>query len=469
MPWSPSCVACDQPLWPRPGSEGRWARCPACNYRQQVSSNPRAAEPVVPLDTTPPPGPPSRFRVRALLAWAGVFLVLVGGGLTGWALWPPSLGGPGPGSSLGPLPARPGMGPGMPTPILPTPLKVGLRGVILTSPDVEMTVVPDRPAVLEPVAKLPPFLAAVGAPVAGLLLTASDTGELLVHETATFSLRGRFRLPSPAFQLALDEGRGRLYAVAAHRGQVRMTRLGDREAPFGDLHVYDVRAILAGKDGPKELQPLDRLELNAYVSSLLLTRDGRTLFYLAETLRSARVGRLDAVGWKATASRVIAASGVGGMALTPAEDRLYVVASAQLFALSPADCEEQVSVNLGASLHSPVVTDGGLVLMVDRRGGTQVLVVDVDRGRTVARWTLPLDGRPTLQRSPSGQRVYVGSSAVLDGEVWVLDPTGGPERGPRVVRRAASGPDRLLRGPLSVSSDGKLLLLGNGMVLRPEA
>src|SRR5262249_4030727 len=152
------------------------------------------------------------------------------------------------------------------------------------------------------------------------------------------------------------------------------------------------------------------------------------------------------------AKRALPSNGPTGLALSPAGDRLYALAAARLVALSPDTCEElrtgdrPIAVRLGSSAHSPVVSQSGLVLLVDRRNGTQVLAIDVEQRTAVARWTLrgpggsPVDGRPSLQRSPDGRVAYVASSSVLYGEVWALNLAGEGVNPPEVVGRAASGP-----------------------------
>jgi hypothetical protein len=76
-----------------------------------------------------------------------------------------------------------------------------------------------------------------------------------------------------------------------------------------------------------------------------------------------------------------------------------------------------------------------------------------------------LEGRPYLACSPRTEQLFIATSAVLSGAVWQLDYAGERRQNPVTVGAAASDRNRLLRGPIFLSSDGRYLMFGNGVVL----
>ncbi len=103
---------------------------------------------------------------------------------------------------------------------------------------------PERDDDLAPVAMVAPFLAAVVAPEPGAAFVLTADGALKQYSYPEFKPRGEYRLGTVGYQAALDAKEGKLY-VAAFNPQVLIERGRPRGA--GDLHVYDVKALLGDK------------------------------------------------------------------------------------------------------------------------------------------------------------------------------------------------------------------------------
>jgi hypothetical protein len=97
---------------------------------------------------------------------------------------------------------------------------------------------------LTPVATVVPFLAATVAPEQGAAFVLTADGTLKTYSYPEFKPRGEFKLGVVGYQAVVDGPDGRLY-VAAFNPQALGER--GRGRGFGDLHVYDVKALLGGK------------------------------------------------------------------------------------------------------------------------------------------------------------------------------------------------------------------------------
>jgi hypothetical protein len=314
-------------------------------------------------------------------------------------------------------------------------------------------------SVLAPAGRVAPLIALTGDPGRGLLLTCGSDGVLRCYSSSLQPLGAR-RLSRPACQMALDGRRGLLYATVASPGSFSLGLLGDPERGGRDIHVYDVKGLLEGPPDPGgELKPLHSLSVGGQVHALLLSGDGGSLYYLAETLREAHIGRIATHPWS---HRLLLSQRKGGMlalAQVPGADHFAGLVGGRLFFLDPKTGSMRDTVNVPGAIGAFAPGPNGQVFLVERRNGTHLLVVDVKRRSVRARLSLPLVGR-VYACSAWGSRLYLGSSAVLDGQVVALDVAGTP----RPVGLAHRDRDRLIRGGLFLSPDGKLLVTGNGHV-----
>jgi hypothetical protein len=472
MSWIMPCPACDHPIRPRPGSEGQWVRCPTCQHRHQVPHyTPQPAPPPVQVEIpaelppAPTPGYPPAGFWRGLVVGVGV-VVLVGVlalGIRG--MWPSpqpdpirARGGPGMSSSSGAIMVGPAIGLRAPPPSPPDALDI--------PPNVDVNVSLAGGHKMETAGTLPAFLALAPAPRSGQLLVATDDAELHVHGAADLAPRGRALLEGPASTLALDEASGRLYAAVGKPSRLRVTRLGERETLQADLVVYDVAGLLDGTlPAGTVLKPVARLEIKQSIPALLLSRDRRHLYVLTESPRDNLLMRADPATLAVDSKTPFDGGAGAALALSPDGSTLYALAGSRVTAFDAATWAQTGHVVVGSSPTGLVATDGGRVLLIDRRPGLQVLVVDIAARKALARWLIPVEGRPYLTASPDGKQIVIGSSAILYGAVWQFDCSGEHLTQPVLLRSASSDRHRLLRGPVYVSPDSRHVIFGNGVVL----
>ena len=484
MPWIIPCPACDHPIRPRPGQRGHWVRCPMCQHRLQIpavsaeilpaTDNPVAppVSPVEPAVAVVPP--PSSGFWRGLVAGVG-FVVLAAVVVIGVrGLWParftppsfPEVPDPNLGGALTARPPQGGGGPGKINEISKDVLdpRQGEEhpiGVAVQAPVAGLDSLP-------PVTQLPPFLAMVSATRTGHMLLSGERGELLLYRQNDLSPVTKLMLKGPAYALALDENRGRLYAAVSQQPRLKVDHLKGRETPPADLHVYDVSAVLQGKIMTEyALKPLKQFTLKAAVHSLLLARDGKQLFCISETARDAKGRRIDTIQLEEAQPMPVRPGATLSLSITPDGRRLFVLAGSRLTAYDPSNWESKAQVVVGLNLFSPVAIDEDRVLLLERQSTWQVVVVDVTQRKALSRWDMiGLEGRPSMVYSPEKKRFYIGTTGVLHGQVWELDCAAEKMNKPVLTRHLQTNHERLLRGPLHVTDNGQYVLLSNGVVLR---
>jgi hypothetical protein len=330
---------------------------------------------------------------------------------------------------------------------------------------------------LTPAGRVAPFLALTSDPRRGLVLTADFDGRLRCY-SESLQLLGTRHLPGVAYQLALDSSRGLLYAAVAARPAVHLGALGDRERALGDLHVYDVKRLLESGPGIESaLVPLHELPLGGHVRALLLSRGGEHLYYLSHGGREPHVGRVVTADWRRDGMYPVRGGVIAGLSQAPDSGLLAGVWGGQLFVLDadPGRWEElpKKTVQLGITIDAFVMGTRGRLFLVEKRSEsgpngpqTFVTVVDVRTWQVQQRYSLPLTGRSYAAVAPGGDRLYVCTSAVLNGHLYALDLGSKETDSVRLAGQARRDRDRLLRGGLFLGPHGKVLFTGNGYAFR---
>jgi hypothetical protein len=364
-------------------------------------------------------------------------------------------------SSMRPSVARAGMTP----PTTPQP------GQVLRIPDQPTGQLVGEQDVgeLASAGRISPFLALAGDPGRGLLLTAGVDGRLRCY-SRSLQLLGERRLSGVAYQLALDEPSGLLYAAVAPEESIRLGPLGDRDLAVGDLHVYDVKNLLEGRSEPgATLLPVRTLELRGQVYTLLLSREGKHLYYLADGGRESHAGRVATDTW--TRDGVLPVRGGALATLVQAPDTGLLVGlsgGGRLFLIDPDTWTMKPDLTV-PGISAFALGRGGQLYFIQRSGETYLVVVDLNSRHVRERLLLPLRGRIYTRVGPAGRRLYVGTSAVLDGQLHAFDLRGQEADKVRPLGRAGRDRSRLLRGGLFLSPDGKLLFTGNGHAFHAPA
>src|SRR5262249_48633298 len=151
-----------------------------------------------------------------------------------------------------------------------------------------------RPSVrgpdLQPAARIEPFEACAVDPKSGRALVLTQHRFLKVYSYPDFRFQKSFWLGTRAHHAVLDAERGLLYvAVYDLHKQKFMNNIQSR---VGDLHVYDVKDVLASKEESHALKPATVIPLSAEIARLTITPDNRWVYYL--DTKGARLGRIDA-------------------------------------------------------------------------------------------------------------------------------------------------------------------------------
>ena len=496
MSWIFPCPACDHPIRPRPAQRGQWVRCPMCQHRLQIpavigeealSKQPLAAASATTSETSgspsgvfeQSPNAPVRSTASASGFWRGLvagvgFVVLVAVvalGIRGQ--WPSRLVVPNipemPDGQLNDaLSSRPPQGMGERS-RPPEPPRDALNTQECVDHPIALTVRPPLGGVnsLPVVAKLPSFLAMVTASRTGHLLLSNSQSELRLYRQKDLQLLAQVILRGPAYAMALDETTGRLFAAISRTGQTKVDHLKGRETTPADLHVYDVSPLLQEKMLLSAyLKPVQEYPLGAAIQSLVLSKDGKQLICISESGREAQIHRFRTDLLNKPEVRPLRLGPSQSLSLSPSGNRLFVLANGQVTAYELGNWQETGRVTVGLNLFSPVAIDDERLLLLERQASWLVVAVDVPQRKALSRWELGgIEGRPSLVYSPQTQRVYVAGSGVLYGQVWELDCAADKLQRPVWTRHLQAGHDRLLRGPLHLSHDGRYVLLGNGVVL----
>jgi hypothetical protein len=107
---------------------------------------------------------------------------------------------------------------------------------------------PTPDADLKHVTTLEPFLAAAVDVEGGALFTLTEDAGLRHYSYPEFKLQGVYRLPGVGYQAACDGKQGRLYVAVL---DPRALTARPRARGFSDVHVYDVRELLRGKQAAR--------------------------------------------------------------------------------------------------------------------------------------------------------------------------------------------------------------------------
>ncbi|MFO0927929.1 MAG: hypothetical protein U0736_12955 [Gemmataceae bacterium] len=318
--------------------------------------------------------------------------------------------------------------------------------------------------------RLPRHLAVVHDPHSNNLICSAREDYLHVCSADSFQPRLTHRLERTAYQLVVDPTRRLLYATLIPDDKLRLNALGDPSNLFadlpGELCVYDLNAVLRPGVEGRRLTPVRRMPIDGYLLSMSLTADGAYLVYLADNHRTAHVGRVSLTHWKQDHAFPLEKTGAISVSLARDELVAYVLAGATVVALDVATWQVRDQVAVTGSIQAALGSVNGRILLVERRPALQFHLLHLKSRQAIARWQLDVDGRPSFLISPRGDRLYVGTSAVTAGRVLAIDLPQGPVGQPVCVGHVRSNGQRLIRGPLMLTGDGRLLITGAGQVFR---
>ncbi len=331
--------------------------------------------------------------------------------------------------------------------------------------------------------KLESFTAVAVGPQVKVVFTATPSGFLKQYAYPSFELQGSYKLPGPATQLALDAMHQKLFAIVTTRQDLKFSHPSHQPSGAGDLHVYDVKGLLSGKDtSATELTPESTVSLGANVSRMQLSPTGQHLYLLqaAPDAKSApgKLIRIDTTKNVADIELDLE-QGAETFCVAPGGKALYVAVSPQghahssrsgveegkIFMVEPGTFEVIKTAQIELDPGDIQANEKGQVYVA---GGsnqhTVIAVVDMKKTRAiVTRWKGVYMGA-IIRLSSDQKRLYIGSRGVSPASVasWVL-----PQRadGMPAISRISDGPDAPLGGEIFLTPDDAFLLTRFGAVV----
>jgi hypothetical protein len=268
-------------------------------------------------------------------------------------------------------------------------------------------------------------------------------GVLTRYSTPGYKKEGEYVLPGLATRVALDQKKGLLYAAVSNPTGAALTTvlasMYDRAEAVGNVHVYDLNAIRAGKvELLATLKPAGTISVGAWVVGMELSADGKSMFVAALTTTtkgsSAELLHVDTTTQKVI-KRMSLPDPVGDMRYAADGKTLLLVGM-------PFGARGQLV---------PTKTVG--LLLVDPVKWAKVKTVALPAG--AAQDVFPLKGGKYLAAvmvpPPPGATVPVR-------KVFLLDPDGPPKE-----VALGGGPGAANNGYARVSPDGKYLLVSSRM------
>jgi hypothetical protein len=209
--------------------------------------------------------------------------------------------------------------------------------------------------------------------------------------------------------------------------------------------------------------------LSGTLGSLVLSPDGRTLYYL--NVSEARLGSLEAATLKG-GRELRLAERTETLVSAPDGKALYAVAAANKDArvqvIDPSRMERTKNFTVAAEPYDVAAGNDGLLFLTGAAAGwTEIAVVDVNKPALVARWG-GVWGRSFLKPTPDGTRLYFSSQGVSPGKVEGLVIPKKLDEKPAAYASPEVG-KHPLGGNFVISPEGKFLLCKTGTVLRLSA
>ncbi len=339
------------------------------------------------------------------------------------------------------------------------------------------------------------LLAVAADPAVGAAFVTRADGSLDLYSYPDFRLQAKFRLEQPAYRAVLDGRRGRLYLAVSDPAALHLTRYGDRPEGRGDLHIHDVRALLASRiekapaarggqrpeqasrerQRPEEiLRPAAVVSLGGDVSRLLLPPDRGSVYYLVHRPDGDRVGRLPASSLGGEVPPLPAGEpaptradgSVTALALAPDGAALYAAGPGAIRVLDPRTLAVRRTIAVEPTAADLTADNDGRLFLTERGQWTTVTVVDARQGEVLGHWSPRLHGRIYLQVTPDATRLYMGTSSLVSNALrgWlVLRPGGGIPPQYSHALGDSTGP---VRGEFFLTPDSLHLVNRYGKVFR---
>jgi hypothetical protein len=298
-------------------------------------------------------------------------------------------------------------------------------------------------------------------------------GELAHYSYPDFRLQSRYRLEMPAYRAVLDGVGGCLYVATSDPKALQVNRQADRPVGRGDLHVYDVRALLAGTkwasrlhrqtESASRLHPKQVIPLDGDVSHLLLAPGREAVYYLLHRPDGDSVGRVPTSGVNKPRS-LTSSEPIDCLCLAPDGTALYGARPGAVITLDPLSLRQRRVETIDAAICDISADEMGRVFAVEQGQAPWLSVLIPERNTVLTRWPTRLHGRNYVAVTPEGSRIYLATSSLLSRTLLSLRIFSVHNPQPTAqIHSDDSGP---VRGEFFLTPDSKYLITRWGKVFQ---
>jgi hypothetical protein len=342
------------------------------------------------------------------------------------------------------------------------------RGPLLSSRPQEPDLVPIKSG--ETLFSLGELLAVAVDPEVGAALVLRPNGALEhfaypKEADKPFVSRGKFRLQQPGLRAVLDGRSHRLFVAASDPKALRVNRYGDRPIGRGDLHIYDVRDLLAGDQEDTRLRPAAVIKLDADISHLLLAPDRDAVYLLVHGPQGDRVERLSAAE-PAAARRTFKQEGLTALCLAPDGKTLYAAGTGGVVLLDPVTLAKRKDLPFEGPIVDVSVDSLERVFLAETGQKPQVTILNAANGKVIVRWDSRMHGRNYLAVMPDGGRLYLASSSLVICYLESLRVQRGLVLNPQPTAEADSDDGGPVRGEFFLTPDMRFLITRWGRIFQ---
>jgi len=238
-------------------------------------------------------------------------------------------------------------------------------------------------------------------------------------------------------------------------------------------HLLGLAVLIASpglaQSADNDLKPVAEIKLNATVSALLPSKDGKHIYFMNKS--DGKIQRIDVARKALDATDVELVEGAESFALSPDGKTIYVSASPnghnaysgsdkEVGKIQVIDVEKMAVTSTFSMKFDPfeiAATDDGKVYAA---GGsnqhTKLAVIDVKK-KSIVGDVGGLYMKSNMRMTPDGKRLYCSSNGLSPGS---MNGTWLGEKGKPGMSHGAGG------GPFDITPDGKFVVFQSGMVSR---
>ncbi|MFO0845435.1 MAG: hypothetical protein U0797_24135 [Gemmataceae bacterium] len=338
------------------------------------------------------------------------------------------------------------------------------------TPDLDKSPPPEAPD-LQPAGTIAAPTALVVSPEKRCALVFTRDRQVLRYSYPDWRLTRAALTREVVLDATLDPAKGLLYAAACEVRQLRTPGPLGWEG-VGDVAVFDVAALLDGREGPGLLKPAATVPVGAPLRDLCLVDGGRSLYFLAGRKPGVwQPERIDTEARKPSGTIEMPHTRVSRLRASPDGKSLACLAVREngpavhlVAGIEPATAKLTREVDLKATALDMDLGNGGAAVVTCPN---DVRLVRPGEGKVEVRPAPFADNSPRL--TPDGKRLYVGRRSG-GSRVEAFDRNGDGLFDPSRPRDALDGAGELILGfPFWLTPDARFLVGATGRLLRLSA